>query len=56
MASDDELAHHAGDAQQQHARQIDDDESRTTILARHIRETPHIAQSDGRACRGKNDA
>ena len=50
-----ELAHHARNAQYEHAHQIDDDEHSTTILACHVWEPPDVAQSDGRARCGKHD-
>ena len=53
VAAYDELTHHAGDAQKQDASQIDDDEGRTSVLPHHIRETPHVAQSNGSAGRGQ---
>ena len=55
VAPDDELAHHAGDAEHQHAENIDEDECRPAVLASHVGEAPHIAQADRRPCRGEHD-
>ena len=54
VAADDELADHARQAQKQDTTDINQDEGRTAILPCHIGETPHVAQTDSTACRGKN--
>ena len=54
--SDDELAHHARNAQQHDAAEVNDDESSPTVLPRHKWEPPHIAQPYGRACRSQDNA
>jgi hypothetical protein len=43
MATNDKLAYHAWDAKQQYTEYIDNDKNGTTILTRHIRETPYVA-------------
>ena len=55
-ASDDKFANHAGNAQQQYASYIDQDEDGTAILACHIGETPHVTQTYGRTRCGKDNA
>ncbi len=56
MTAHDKLCHHAGDAQQQDADGIDEDEGCTTILAGHVGETPYVAQANSRTGRGEHDA
>ena len=46
MTPHDKLGHHAGDAEQHDADEIDKDESRASVLPRHIGKTPNIAQAD----------
>ena len=55
MAAHDELADHARDAQEQHTGEINQDKGGATVLARHKRESPHIAKAHGRARRGQHD-
>ena len=55
MTADDELADHTGNAEQQDAEHVDDDEHGATVLTRHIREAPYIAQTYGRARRGQDN-
>ena len=43
VATNDELAEHAGNAQQEHAAQIDEDEGCAAVLARHVGESPYVA-------------
>lgn len=45
VSADYELAEYAGQAKQEDADNIDDDERGTTVLTCHIRESPHITQS-----------
>ena len=51
MSADDELANHARQSQHQDAGNVNDDEDSSAVLSCHIGKTPHIAQSDGTACR-----
>ena len=55
VAANDEFADHAGDAQHQHTAHIDDDKHGTAVLASHIGEAPHVAQSHGRTRRSQNN-
>ena len=50
VPADEELAHHDRDANHGNADEIDEDERRAAIVADLRRETPHVAQTDGRAC------
>ena len=54
MTTNDKLAHHTRNAKHQHTSYIYQNEGGTTVLSGHIRETPHVAQSYSRACRGEN--
>ena len=56
MATNDKLAHHARQTQQDDAHQVDEDEGGTSILTCHIRKAPYISQTYRRTCRGENDA
>ena len=56
MATNDKLAHHARQTQQDDAHQVDKDEGSTSILTCHIRKAPYISQTYRRTCRGENDA
>jgi hypothetical protein len=47
MSADEELAHHDGDAQQEYASDVDDDEGGSTILASLDGETPDVAKPYG---------
>ena len=51
-----ELGHHARHAQQKHATNIYQHESRTAVLAGQVGETPHVAKPHRRARRGEDDA
>ena len=53
MTADDELTNHARNAKQENEKNIDDNERGTTVLTCHERETPHVAKTYGRSCRGK---
>ena len=55
-ASDEELGNHDRHAHEQHAEQVDEDKRRSTMLSCLVRETPDVAQSDGRTGRGEDDA
>ena len=55
MAADDKLIDHTGYAEEEHTCKIEKNEHGTTILPGHIGETPHVAQSDGRTCRSKDN-
>ena len=52
VTANDKFGNHTGNAQQQHASHINNDECGTTILTGHVRETPYIAQSYGSTGRG----
>ena len=56
VATDDKFADHARDAEHQHACHINENECRTAVLSRHIREPPDVTQSHSRPCRSKNHA
>ena len=56
VAADDELGNHAGDAKQEDAAQIDEDEGCSSVLSCHIGETPDVSQTYCRPCGGKDDA
>ena len=55
MATHNKLAQHARQTQQQDARYIDKDERCTTVLARHIGETPNVSQTHSRPCSGQHN-
>ena len=49
------LTNHPRDAQYQDAGDIDQDKGSTAILTCHIRETPHVTQTNCRSCRCQDD-
>ena len=56
VAADEKLGYHDRYAQEQDARDIDQQEGGATIFAQHIRETPDVSQSDGASDRGQDNA
>ena len=56
MSSDDKLGYHSRQTKEEHAEQIYQYESGSTVLTGHIREAPHVSKSYRRAGSGKNHA
>ena len=55
MATNNKLIDYAGQAQQHHAEDIEEDEGSATVFASHIRETPDVAQTHCRPSRGQDN-
>ena len=55
-ATNRELADHDGQAHQHHTQQVDEAEGRATIHSCDERKTPDVAQTDGRAGDGEDEA
>ena len=54
VTTNDKLIHHARKAEQEDKQYIYEDEGRTSILTCHIWESPHIAKTYCRSCRGED--